>query len=146
MQRFLDSTVIVPWDFSAESVNALQTTLEMVDANQIHVLHVATYPTATEPGVIWGTITEDTIIEHLDKAFRESATKNQFPELKFSTLFGDPGSRIAETARDEQASLIVISSHGRTGLGRLLLGSVAERVVRLAPCPVLVLRKDLDIV
>ncbi|MEZ6094353.1 MAG: universal stress protein [Pirellulaceae bacterium] len=57
-------------------------------------------------------------------------------------MFGDPGSEITRFAKENDAGLIVISSHGRTGVSRLLLGSVAERVVRLAPCPVLVLRDD----
>jgi nucleotide-binding universal stress UspA family protein len=47
---------------------------------------------------------------------------------------------IVETARDRHVDLIVMGTHGRTGLKHVLLGSVAERVVRLAPCPVLVVR------
>ena len=47
----------------------------------------------------------------------------------------------ASFAQEKHAELIVIPSHGRTGITRLLIGSVAERVVRLAHCPVLVLRK-----
>lgn len=52
----------------------------------------------------------------------------------------DPGAGIAEQAKAIGADLIIVGSHGRTGLKRVLLGSVAERVVRLAPCPVLVVR------
>jgi nucleotide-binding universal stress UspA family protein len=55
--------------------------------------------------------------------------------------FGDPGQQIAAFARDIHADLIVLPSHGRTGLARLMIGSVAERVVRLSHCPVLVLRQ-----
>lgn len=50
---------------------------------------------------------------------------------------GDPGAEIARAASDLHADLIVIGTHGRTGLGRLLMGSVAEQVMRKAPCPVL---------
>ena len=50
---------------------------------------------------------------------------------------GSPWREIIDTARDEGAELIVIGTHGRSGLNRMLLGSVAERVVRQAPCPVL---------
>ena len=53
---------------------------------------------------------------------------------------GVPYQRILETARTEQVDLIVMATHGRTGLGHLFVGSVAERVVRLAPCPVLTIR------
>jgi len=53
---------------------------------------------------------------------------------------GSPAGEILRVADEQQASLIVISTHGRTGLRRLALGSVAERVIRDAPCPVLVVR------
>ena len=53
---------------------------------------------------------------------------------------GPAASTIAETAKDEGADLLVVGTHGRSGLDRLILGSVAERVVRLASCPVLVVK------
>jgi nucleotide-binding universal stress UspA family protein len=55
---------------------------------------------------------------------------------------GVPSVEIVATAIDEHADMIVMGTHGRTGLDRLLLGSVAERVVRTAPCPVLTVRPD----
>lgn len=54
---------------------------------------------------------------------------------------GVPFEEIVATAAEERADLIVIGTHGRTGLNRLLLGSVADRVIRLAPCPVLAVRQ-----
>ena len=54
---------------------------------------------------------------------------------------GAPASTIAEVAAEERADLVVVGTHGRTGLDRLVVGSVAERVVRLAPCPVLVVKR-----
>jgi nucleotide-binding universal stress UspA family protein len=53
---------------------------------------------------------------------------------------GAPAAEILKIAAEKQASLIVIATHGRTGLSRLTLGSVADRVIREAPCPVLVVR------
>jgi nucleotide-binding universal stress UspA family protein len=53
---------------------------------------------------------------------------------------GNPYQEIVSLAADERADLIVVGTHGRTGLGRALLGSVADRVVRLARCPVLTVR------
>ncbi|HEV2912785.1 MAG TPA: universal stress protein [Pyrinomonadaceae bacterium] len=53
---------------------------------------------------------------------------------------GDAASEIVRVARERGVDLIVISSHGRTGLGRMLFGSTAESVVRHAPCPVLVVK------
>ena len=55
-------------------------------------------------------------------------------------LEGSPSRRIVMLARKRRASLITIGTHGRTGLGRLLLGSVAARVASTAPCPVLTVR------
>ena len=59
----------------------------------------------------------------------------------YATLpLGDPAAAICADAKASGASLIIVGSHGRTGISRALLGSVAERVVRHAPCPVLVVR------
>ena len=55
---------------------------------------------------------------------------------------GTPFREIVDLAASQQVDLIVMGTHGRTGLQHILLGSVAERVVRLAPCPVMVTRED----
>ncbi len=70
----------------------------------------------------------------------ESRLREAGVEVKTDFLQGDPADAILEAARESGADLIALSSHGRTGLARLVLGSVAERVVRAAPLPVLVLR------
>ena len=143
MKEYLLKNVVVPWDFSELSKSALEAALQMVDSpERIEVVHVTSFPTTMEPGVVWETISEESIRENLNKAFEKVRSENQFPELKFTTLFGDPGSGIAKVAKESDAGLVIISSHGRSGIKRLLLGSVAERVVRLSPCPVLVLRGD----
>jgi universal stress protein A len=58
-------------------------------------------------------------------------------EVITQVVTGTPYLKIIETAQKEKADLIVIATHGRTGLSHLLMGSVAERIVCLAPCPVL---------
>ena len=78
-------------------------------------------------------------MENLHKSFQKEAD-DAHKDLNFTALFGDPGYEIGRFAEEKNAGLVVISSHGRQGISRLLLGSVAERVVRLSPCPVLVLR------
>ena len=60
--------------------------------------------------------------------------------LKLVIRVGNPSIEIVDYAKKNNIDLIVIASHGRTGLNRFLLGSVAEKVVRLAQCPVLVWR------
>jgi nucleotide-binding universal stress UspA family protein len=60
-------------------------------------------------------------------------------------VHGTPSQEILDTAKRYQVDLIVMGTHGRTGLPHILLGSVAEKVVRLAPCPVLVARHPTSI-
>ncbi len=57
---------------------------------------------------------------------------------------GDPGESIIEAATAERVDMIIVGSHGRGGVGRALIGSVSDHVVRHAPCPVLVVRQDMD--
>ena len=63
-------------------------------------------------------------------------------QVERKTIMGDPSNEIVRIAKDGGYDLIVMSTHGRTGLSRLLMGSVAERVIRHAPCPVFVIRGD----
>jgi len=57
---------------------------------------------------------------------------------------GDPAGEVVRIAEEEQAEMIVMGTHGRTGLTRLLMGSVAEAIVRRAPCPVLIYRETAE--
>jgi universal stress protein A len=61
-------------------------------------------------------------------------------EVIRSVVIGSPLRKIVEAAEAKHVDLIVMATHGRTGLSHLLIGSVAERVVRTAPCPVLTIR------
>lgn len=131
--------VVVPYDFSEESLGAVKLGRSFVeDAGALHVVHVLPELTATEPGVIWSTIDDAGRMSHAREAMEERL--KDFPGAEINIGFGDPGHIITDLAKEVSADLIVIPSHGRTGVKRLLLGSVAERVVRLAHCPVLVLR------
>lgn len=70
-----------------------------------------------------------------------SAARAQGTAVRTMVLTGTAQEAIVKLAGDERADLIVMGTHGRTGLNRALLGSVADRVVRFAPCPVLTVRK-----
>jgi universal stress protein A len=72
------------------------------------------------------------------QAFLPARMAHHAVELR--VLVGHPFERILETAVHEKVALIVLGTHGRTGLAHLIMGSVAERVVRLAPCPVLTVK------
>jgi nucleotide-binding universal stress UspA family protein len=63
-----------------------------------------------------------------------------FIKFRLQTMAGDPATAIVNTAREENVDLIVMSTHGYSGLTRLMLGSVTEKVLRAAPCPVLAVR------
>jgi nucleotide-binding universal stress UspA family protein len=133
--------VVVPFDFSEQSAKALEAACEIVeDAAHLHVIHVLPKLTVAEPGVVWTSTDDEARIRHAEKAFREGFAASPFCKGDFHVRIGDPGSEIAKFAEQLQADLIVIPSHGRSGIPRVLIGSVAERVLRLAHCPVLVLR------
>jgi nucleotide-binding universal stress UspA family protein len=133
--------VIVPVDFSENSLAAIDTAIQLVSQpDQVTVVYVLQDLSPLEPGEMWNTIDTATRIRHATSALREKLANPKYAQVNLDILVGDPGHEIADLASREKADLIVLPSHGRTGLRRLLIGSVAERVVRLAHCPVLVLR------
>ncbi len=134
-------TVVVPFDFSEKSIPSVDTALEMVDQpSGIHVIHVLPTLEPTEPGVIWSTIDNAGRIHHAEEAMKAKLADATYQGVNFAVEIGDPGHEVAKYAKSVSAELIVLPSHGRTGIKRLLIGSVAERIVRMAHCPVLVLR------
>lgn len=140
MSNFILEKVVVPWDFSEMSVAALEKTMDIVQSpSQIEIIYVAPIPSAAEPRVMFGDYSEEEVAKHVHESFVKEVDA-RFKNISFTTLFGDPGTEITNFARENDADLIIISSHGRTGISRLFMGSVAERVVRLAECPVLVLK------
>lgn len=134
--------VLVPTDFSEESFAALQPAREFVqDSSQLYVLHVLSHLHPAEPGVVWNTMDDETRKKHVQEALHKRLKDSEYQNVHLSILVGDPSSKIIDYAQEINADLIVIPSHGRTGLSRFFLGSVAERVIRFAHCPVVVLRK-----
>jgi nucleotide-binding universal stress UspA family protein len=138
-------TYLVPIDFSRGSDAALNHVLTLVreDKGRIVLLHVI--PTETVflsqgmPPDYYGV---------LEREARSSMTKllqrKKMKPMKYRLVFEratDIGWAIAHQAKKLRASMIVMGSHGRSGLQRLLLGSVAERTLRYAECPVLIVKK-----
>jgi len=70
----------------------------------------------------------------------QSMSRAEGIDAEYILIEGNPARSIVETAQKRNSGLIIVGSHGRTGLKRLLMGSVTERVVGRAPCPVLVAR------
>lgn len=134
--------ILVPTDFSAFSGTAfdLGTALARDLRAKISVLHVLkppVYPFGDRQTFLPGAaITEETrkaVVKQM-RAMSEKAGGR----VSVQVVQGSPPERICEYARREQVDLIIISTHGRSGLSHVLIGSVAERVVRHAECPVLV--------
>lgn len=142
--------ILVPSDFSEPSRAALDYAAELARPFEakIDVLHVWEAPTFIPPaGLLEAGVADLSLIDVFRKAAetaldqfvlaaqkRGVAVRASFAEL------GPPADTITEFARKRDYDLIVIGTHGRTGLSRALIGSVAERVVRHASCPVLAVR------
>ncbi|PHS18384.1 MAG: universal stress protein UspA [Blastopirellula sp.] len=133
--------VVVPIDFSEQSMQAVSLALQMTEeTSDIHIIHVLPPLMVAEPGVVWDEIDDQSRIKHAKEAITDELSGEQFQGVNLVVKIGDPGHAVADLARDVCAELIVMPSHGRTGLAHILIGSVTERVVRMAHCPVLVLR------
>ncbi|MEE8452316.1 MAG: universal stress protein [Thermoguttaceae bacterium] len=135
-------TVVVPIDFSDDAFAALETAGELAaDRTDLHIVHVLPLMEPTDPGIIWATVDDESRRENASEALHKELADRGFDGIEVVIRFGDPGHEIATYAKETKAGLVVVSSHGQTALRHLLIGSVAERVVRLAHCPVLVLKQ-----
>jgi nucleotide-binding universal stress UspA family protein len=112
------------------------------DVSQIHVVHVLPFMIPTEPGVVWATVDDASRITHALESLQEVLPIEKYGNLKLDVRLGDPGQVVSDLADELRAELIVVGSHGRTGFSRLVLGSVAERVTRLAHCAVVVVKLE----
>jgi nucleotide-binding universal stress UspA family protein len=140
MNKFADKPIVVPIDFSEEAVGAIKVAVEIANSpEQITLVHVAPPTAPFEVGAVY-LVDDETRRERIFEAIQKRYADPNYCSLGREVIFGDPGHEIATYAKELRAGLIVMPSHGRTGLAHLLIGSVAERVVRLAHCPVLVLR------
>jgi nucleotide-binding universal stress UspA family protein len=134
--------VVVPYDFSEEARDAIDTALQLVsNPHQVRVVYALQDLAPLEMAEQWTNFDVNIRRDHAMKAMREKLMEPRYAEMQLEVVLGDAGHAIPNYASELQADLIVLTSHGRTGLKRLLIGSVAERIVRYAHCPVLVLRK-----
>lgn len=141
---------LVPIDFSDYSKNSLRYAVNFAEKfnSEIILLYVVEpilYPT----DLTLGQIVLPSIDIDLEARAREELEKlvntEIRPEQKVKTLIksGKPYIEIIETAKDEDVDLIIISTHGHSGIEQVLFGSTTDKVVRKAPCPVLTLREPL---
>jgi nucleotide-binding universal stress UspA family protein len=139
--------ILVPTDFSAQSEQAWATARRLARAvgAEVVLLHVVVEgPLYSEIPLAGERIREvyasarTWVAEQLERW--AAVARAEGIGVKTLVQTGIPHQDIVTAARDEGADLIAMGTHGRGGFDRLLLGSVCDRVIRLAPCPVLVLR------
>ena len=134
--------VIVPIDFSPSSQLALHTATEFVAQTDIRCIHILPIVDHIYSGMFGqGMRVDEARRVDQEKFMKGYLAEHGFEQMRYAALSGDPGTTIVDYAKRHLADLIVIPSHGYQGAKRILLGSVAERVIRHAECPVLVLRR-----
>ena len=141
--------VVVPVDFSPLSLEALRGLRELgTPVQQLTLLHVHDMESAGDLATPALAPAAKEGPEKLRKLLRERLDRwreehlQGFAAVNSEVLTGDsPAEAICKRAQEIGATLIAITTHGRTGLPHLLMGSVAEGVVQKAPCPTLVMRR-----
>ena len=143
--------ILCPTDFSQPSYEALKIAVEVAKhfGAALWLMHVV--PPVPPPAPVSDTtflpnfdmsLYQQELAAASEKALKDLLEQKIPQDVGAHPLLttGDPAREIIRTAEEQQFDLIVIATHGHTGWGRLLFGSVAEKVVRLAPCPVLTIK------
>ncbi len=141
--------ILWPTDFSTLSLHGARYARAFRDSfsAELHVIHVVPPPLMPDLAV---TLPAEVPLAFSAKEFVDACQTRlaallaeQFsgaPGVVTDVLFGNPWSAICKYAQDADIDLVVVSTHGRTGLRHVLIGSTAERIVQHAPCPVLVVK------
>lgn len=138
--------ILVPVDFGAESTAAFRAAVSLARSVQasIHLLHIAKDPfvavsTPEVYGIDWAALRSD-ITKEANARLTALADMAGEVCVTCDVLIGRPADAIIQVAEHMRPDLIVMGTHGRGALGRMLLGSIAERVIRVASCPVMTVR------
>ena len=136
--------ILVPVDFSEPSEKALRYAAKFAeqfgaDVTLLHVIQPVVYP--TDFGYPPTPLDVDESVRHRIEQRLTELSAQWTAQGKPLIRFGQPYQEIGLAATELQADLIIIATHGRSGLKHVLLGSTAERVLRHAPCPVLIVRE-----
>ncbi len=139
--------ILAPTDFSEFSKQAIESAFALAQTfgAKLLLLHVVELPAYPVEGFVPSTM-GTTLIDDLQRQASLDLAQvlpeppNAMVEVSRQVLVGIPYRTIVEVAEVAKADLIVMATHGRTGLSHLVMGSVTERVVRTAACPVLTIR------
>ena len=140
--------ILAPTDFSPGADNALQWAVGMCESNAeitiLHVLDLSLVGAAGLPTEMAAMPAVGQLIDRLRAEAREEMRKvaARYPQAKTLIREGSPRATILDVAREIGADLIVMGTHGRTGLAHIFFGSVAEYVVRHSRIPVLTVRQN----
>jgi nucleotide-binding universal stress UspA family protein len=139
--------ILVPVDFSECSKKALQYAIPFArqfqaDLTLLHVVQATYY--VGDFGTIDTALLETEMRKSAEKQLADLVAKEVGKDLRCQSVLrsGRVVSEIVDVAKQVETDVIIISTHGHTGLKHVLLGSVAENVVRHAPCPVLIVRQQ----
>jgi len=138
--------VLAPVDFSAASDAAIQHAKEIAqtygaEIDLLHVVEEPFYPPAYGPDMM--TFPTQDVVERVEKQLAETAREEiGYEHVMVSAATGSPSNEILNYVDENEVDLVVMATHGRTGLDHVLLGSVAERVLRQSPTPVFVVKPD----
>ena len=137
--------ILVPTDFSDTSEEAIRYGVALAKqyTAKLHVLHVMEKAPAEVPGnPEFPLALFETMRDAAWKQLRRVLTESEIKEFgaEFDTRIGSPHAEIIRYAKDKDIDVIVMGTHGRGFVAHVLMGSVAEHVVRAAPCPVLTVR------
>jgi nucleotide-binding universal stress UspA family protein len=138
------SKIVFPTDFSEGShAMSVAASLARDTGAEILIVNVSEPPAAYGDGEV-----HLDLLRQNDQMLEAMLSEVVPPDLRVRychrLLHGDPATEIMRVAKEEQADMIVMGTHGRTGLMRLLMGSVAEAVVRRATCPVLTCKRPAE--
>ena len=143
--------ILFATDFSAPSKHAQEYAVELakVLGAQLHVLNVVKdpHPLPSVAGLIVGPTKEvlPQIVKNAEQILERQISDDlaRYPRVQHAVKAGDPTLQIIDYAGTHNIDLIVIGTHGRTGLSHFVIGSVAERLVRISSCPVLTVHPEM---
>jgi len=143
--------ILIPVDGSNSSLEALSYIVYLADEFDIIVYLMTVieprhciYNVYAEPITLTHQVSD--VVKVLNQRLGETKKKAEemgFADTKLVTRFGTPHKKIVEIAKEEGIDLIVMGTHGRKGIAHFLMGSVTEKVIREAPCPVTVIRENI---
>jgi nucleotide-binding universal stress UspA family protein len=143
-------TILAPTDFSPHSERAVRYACALAErlGARLHLIHILSEIIPAGPDPLLMPVMPPQFYQENEERAKETLLSLIKPEwgkpaaVVTAVRWGSPVDAMVDYSRELAIDLIVIATHGRTGLSHVLLGSVAERIVREAPCPVLTIRRS----